>query len=68
MVTVISGGNSDDFPFDGRTVAEARTALRELYKISDSAVPTLNGQRVDEDAVLPAGGELTFSPTIAQKG
>jgi hypothetical protein len=68
MVTVISAGNNDDFPFDGRTVADVRTALKELYKISDSAIPTLDGQRVDEDTVLPAGGELTFSATVAQKG
>lgn len=68
MVTVISGGNSDDFPFDGQTVGAVRKALSEIYKISESAVPTLNGQRVDEDTVLPAGGELTFSATVAQKG
>lgn len=68
MVTVTSGANSDDFPFDGQTVGAVRNALSDIYTISADAVPTLNGERVDEDTVLPAGGSLSFAKTTAQKG
>lgn len=68
MVTVTSGANSDPFPFDGQTVGAVRAALADIYGIADDAVATLDGARVSEDTVLPAGSSLSFSRTVAQKG
>ena len=68
MVTVTSGANSDDFPFDGQTVGAVRDALGSIYGIAPDAVATLNGARAGEDTVLPAGSSLSFSRTVAQKG
>jgi hypothetical protein len=68
MVTVISGANRDEYPFEGQTVAQVRAALVELDRIESDAVATLNGARAGEDTYLNAGEELTFIPTLAQKG
>lgn len=68
QVQVISGANNDAYPFAGLTVGAVRSSLENIINIGANDVATLNGQRVDEDTVLPADSTLSFSPTLAQKG
>ena len=59
MVHIIYREHRADAQFAGRTVAEARTAYDDAFRLAN-AIPTVNGQQVTEDHVLADGDKLEF--------
>lgn len=59
-VTVTCGGQSDVFQFAGKSVSWIRSHLREIYNIDPKAEPLINGQKVNEQAVVEEGNHLEF--------
>lgn len=52
----------------GKTVSEAREALRQALNISPRAVALIDGQEVDESQVLLPGQHLAFVRVSGEKG
>lgn len=70
-IVVTSGGNSREFPFAGRSVAEVREALSDIYRIDPDAQSLVDGEIVNGNEgsqLVLAGQELTFGKATASKG
>lgn len=67
-VWVVCGANSDRFPLEGRTIANARRALKDAFNISPKAFGFLNGEKSKEETILDAGDRLEFSLLFGRKG
>lgn len=69
FVTVIYGANEETINgFTGKTVGEIRQAKRESMNIPQGATAYLNGEAVDDDAVVEDGDSLEFSKLSGRKG
>lgn len=52
----------------GKTVSEAREALRQALNISPRAIALVDGHEVDESQVLMPGQHLEFVRLAGEKG
>jgi len=49
-------------------IRELLAAVRDEFNIPTGATPILNGEAVDEDALLEDGDEVAFNKPAGQKG
>ncbi len=68
IVRVIHGIHSLSVGVAGKTVSEAREALRQALNISPRAVALVDGQEVDEGQRLLPGQHLEFVRMAGEKG
>lgn len=67
-VNVVHGCYGHSFPLAGMTVGEARAQLEERMNIDPDAVAVLDGNDVDDEALLAEGQVLTFVKHAGEKG
>jgi hypothetical protein len=68
IVRVVHGIHALSVGVAGKTVSEAREALRQALNISPRAVALVDGQEVDESRVLLPGQHLEFVRVSGEKG
>lgn len=68
IVRVVHGIHALSVGVVGKTVSEAREALRQALNISPRAVALIDGQEVDESQVLLPGQHLAFVRVSGEKG
>lgn len=68
MVRVVHGIHSLSVGVAGRTVSEAREALRQALNISPRAVALVDGHEVEESQILLPGQHLEFVRMAGEKG
>jgi hypothetical protein len=67
-VSVVYGVYAHSLPLVGMRVRDARGALEERMNIAPDATAVVNGEEVDESAVLEEGQVLTFVKHAGEKG
>lgn len=68
MIDVVCGANSQQVDLEGKTVAEAKEALKEVLNIPDDAQAILSGDNVDNTYILRQGDKLEFIKRSGDKG
>jgi hypothetical protein len=69
MIEVRNGVNSIPIEeIEGKEVHEIRSMLSQALNIDTAAVPTVNGETVNENYVLVDGDELEFVKPSGEKG
>lgn len=68
IVRVVHGIHALSVGVAGKTVSEAREALRQALNISPRAVALVDGQEVDESLVLLPGQHLELVRMSGEKG
>lgn len=71
LIRVTSGGNSEMFPFAGRSVAEVRASLESIWNIDADAQSLIDGAIVNGNEgseLVGVGSEVTFGKALATKG
>lgn len=68
VVRVVHGIHSLSVGVAGRTVSEAREALRQALNISPRAVALVDGHEVEESQILLPGQHLEFVRMAGEKG
>jgi hypothetical protein len=67
-VNVSSGANSESLNVGGQTVGEIRSRFATALNISPAAAGQINGETVDDYAVVDDGDRLSFVKETAEKG
>lgn len=67
-ITVSYGVHSAMADAVGKTVAEVRTAVKEIMNLPDTAGAVIKGQRVPDSHVLQRGQTLEFIKEAGVKG
>ena len=67
-VSVVYGVYAHSLPLAGMRVCDARDRLEERMNIAPDAAAVVDGEEVDESAVLEEGQVLTFVKHAGEKG